>query len=65
MSFCMCRDLAACLDSRIRVQHRNFRLGCLLIHLPDQGVDVLLSVAQVTTFDEVLELSRAEATGRI
>lgn len=33
-----------------------------LVHLADEGVDVLLAVAQVTTLDEVLELAGAEAT---
>lgn len=35
----------------------------ILVHLPDQSVDVLLPVAKITTLDEVLELPRAEATG--
>jgi hypothetical protein len=35
-----------------------------LIHLLDQLVDLLFSVAQVTTFDEVLELPLTEATSR-
>lgn len=33
-----------------------------LVHLADESVDVLLTVAQVTTLDEVLELAGAEAT---
>lgn len=33
-----------------------------LVHPPDKLVDVLLPVAKVTTLDEVLELSRPEAT---
>ena len=32
-----------------------------LVHLPDQSVDVLLTVTQVTTLDEVLELPLVEA----
>jgi len=36
-----------------------------LVHLPDELVDVLLPVAQVTTLDEVLELPGAEAAGGI
>lgn len=35
------------------------------VHLPDQGVDVVLSVAQVTTLNEVLELPRPEAASRV
>ena len=33
-----------------------------LIHLPDQLVDLILTIAQVATFDEVLELSLVEST---
>lgn len=33
-----------------------------LVHLADEGVDVLLAVAQVTTLNEVLELAGTEAT---
>jgi hypothetical protein len=36
-----------------------------LVHLPDELVDVFLTVTKVTTLDEVLELSLAEATGGI
>lgn len=36
-----------------------------LVHLPDELVDVLLPVAQVATLNEVLELARPEATGRV
>jgi len=36
-----------------------------LVHLADEGVDVLLTVAKVTTLDEVAELARAEATGGV
>jgi hypothetical protein len=32
-----------------------------LVHLPDQLVDVVFTVAQVSTFDEVLELPLVEA----
>jgi hypothetical protein len=35
-----------------------------LVHLTDEVVDELLTVTQVTTFDEVLELALAEATSR-
>lgn len=37
----------------------------LLVHLLDQRINLILAVAQVTTLDEMLELSRAEATGRV
>ncbi len=33
----------------------------LLVHLPDESVDVLLTVAKVTALNEVLELAGAEA----
>lgn len=33
-----------------------------LVHLADESVDVLLTVAKVTTLDEVLELAGTEAT---
>lgn len=36
-----------------------------LVHLADEGVDVLLAVASVTTLNEVLELARAETAGRV
>jgi len=36
-----------------------------LVHLEDEGVDVLLAVAKVTTLDEVLELAGAEAAGGV
>jgi uncharacterized protein YunC (DUF1805 family) len=35
-----------------------------LVHLPDQIVDLVFPVAQVTTFDEMLELPLTEATSR-
>jgi hypothetical protein len=35
--------------------------AAFLVHLPNQGVDVLLPVAKVTTLNEVLELAGAEA----
>lgn len=35
-----------------------------LVHLPDQLVDVVFPVAEVTTLDEVLELPLVEAAGR-
>lgn len=34
----------------------------ILVHLADEGVDLVLTVAKVTTLDEVLELAGAEAT---
>lgn len=37
----------------------------LLIHLLDQGIDVLLSVSKISTFDVVLELPSSEATSRV
>jgi hypothetical protein len=33
-----------------------------LVHLTDQSVDVVLTIAQITAFDEVLELPRPEAS---
>lgn len=36
-----------------------------LVHLPDEGVDVLLTVAKVTTLDVVLELAGTEATSGV
>jgi hypothetical protein len=33
-----------------------------LVHLPDQCVDMIFSVAQITTLNKVLELSSVEAT---
>jgi len=36
-----------------------------LVHLADEGVDLLLAVAEVTTLNEVLELARAEAAGGV
>lgn len=36
-----------------------------LVHLANQGVDVVLTVTSVTTLDEVLELAGAEATGGV
>lgn len=36
-----------------------------LVHLADQGVDVLLAVAQVTTLNEVLELAGVEAASGV
>lgn len=35
-----------------------------LVHLPDELVDKLLAVAEVTALDEVLELASAETAGR-
>ncbi len=37
-------------------------LTTYLVHLADKTVDLLLSVTQITTLDEVLELAGAEAT---
>ena len=37
----------------------------LLVHLLDESVDVLLTVAKVTTLDEVLELASSEATSGV
>ena len=36
-----------------------------LVHLPDEGVDVLLTVTKVTTLDVVLELAGTEATSGV
>lgn len=36
-----------------------------LVHLADEGVDVVLTVTKVTTLDEVLELASAETTGGV
>jgi hypothetical protein len=36
-----------------------------LVHLADEGVDSLLTVAKVTTLDEVLELAGTEATSGV
>jgi len=36
-----------------------------LVHLADEGVDVLLTVAKVTTLNEVLELAGAETTSGV
>lgn len=36
-----------------------------LVHLANESVDVLLTVAKITTLDEVLELARTEATSRV
>jgi hypothetical protein len=33
-----------------------------LVHLPDEGIDVLLAVAKIATLNEMLELAWAEAT---
>jgi hypothetical protein len=37
----------------------------LLVHLTNELVDVLLTVAVVTTLDKLLELASAPATGRV
>ena len=54
-------------DARFVNIHELFRARASnakthLIHLPDELVDVLLTVTQVTTLDEVLELAGAETT---
>lgn len=36
-----------------------------LVHLPDQTVDVLLPVTQITALDEMPELASSESTGRV
>lgn len=36
-----------------------------LVHLSDEGVDLVLAVTQVTSLDEVAEFASAEATGRV
>ena len=36
-----------------------------LIHLLDQGIDVFLPVAKISTFNEVLELAGPEASSRV
>lgn len=36
-----------------------------LVHLLDQRINLILAIAQITTLDEMLEFSRAEATGRV
>ena len=36
-----------------------------LVHLPNESIDVLFPVAQVTTLDEMLELARPEATSGV
>jgi hypothetical protein len=36
-----------------------------LVHLADEGVDLLLAVAEVTALDEVLELARTEAASGV
>jgi hypothetical protein len=42
---------------------RSDHISHHLVHLLDESVDVLLSIAQVTTLDEVEELPLVEATG--
>lgn len=36
-----------------------------LVHLLDQRINLILAIAQITTLDEMLELSRTEATSRV
>ena len=40
-------------------------LDLALVHLSDQSIDLVLSVPQITTLHEVLELPRSEPSGRI
>ncbi len=44
-----------------RDQNRKTAKANPLVHLPNEGVDVLLTVAKVTALNEVLELAGAEA----
>ena len=44
-----------------RIKPKISQLQTGLVHLPDQLIDLLLPVAQVTTLDEVLELPLTEA----
>lgn len=40
-------------------------LHTYLVHLLDQRINLILAIAQITTLNEMLELSRTEATGRV
>jgi hypothetical protein len=50
--------------AQTRVENQKLRPLRRLVHLPDQIVDLVFPVAQVTTFDEMLELPLTEAAGR-
>jgi hypothetical protein len=43
------------------IPHRQVPSHSHLVHLPDELVDVVFSVTQVTSLDEVLELPRSES----
>ena len=43
----------------------TFHVCKRLVHLLDEGVDVVLPVTKVTTLDEVLELAGTEATSGV
>lgn len=54
------------LGTRVFPDHRSSGIKRKrLVHLPDEGVDVLLAVAKVTTLDVVLELAGAETTSGV
>jgi len=36
-----------------------------LVHLPNQSIDVFLTIPQVPTFNKMLEFAWTEATGRV
>jgi hypothetical protein len=48
-----------------RDKNRKTTRATNLVHLPDESVDVLLTVAEVTALNEVLELAGTEATGGV
>ncbi|GMF79017.1 unnamed protein product [Aspergillus oryzae] len=50
--------------STSQYEHQSLRVGNL-VHLADEGVDVLLTVTIVTTLNEVLELALVEATSGV
>lgn len=43
----------------------NIPPSTYLVHLLNQRINLILAIAQITTLDEMLELSRTEATGRV
>lgn len=47
------------------MKHRIKNAAPNLVHLADESVDVLLTVAEITTLNVVLELAGAEATGGV
>ena len=51
-------------QSTSQYEHQSLRVGNL-VHLADEGVDVLLTVTIVTTLNEVLELALVEATSGV